>query len=71
MAIISSLKFASASLVLGSLVSSVAATTYLSPDQDIVLPASASASEPLEWLGANSPYFEGMRSLLDIAIVGT
>ena len=38
----------------------VQATTYLSPAQDILLPASGNASEPLQWLGANSPYFAGV-----------
>lgn len=31
----------------------------LAPAQDIVLPPSSSASNPLEWLGANSPWFAG------------
>lgn len=31
----------------------------LVPEQDIVLPASGSASNPLKFLGANSPYFTG------------
>lgn len=38
----------------------VTATTYLSPLHDILLAASDSATEPLQWLGANSPYFPGM-----------
>ena len=38
------------------------ATTFLSPAQDIVLPASGSASNPLEWLGANGPYYAGVSS---------
>jgi acid phosphatase len=38
---------------------SVLAQTYLSPDQAIVLPKSHSASNPLEWLGGNGPYFKG------------
>ncbi|KAH8682989.1 histidine phosphatase superfamily [Tricladium varicosporioides] len=32
---------------------------YLAPEQDIFLPSSDSASEPLKWLGANSPWFAG------------
>lgn len=35
------------------------ATTYLAPEQDINLPSSESATDPLKWLGANSPYFAG------------
>lgn len=35
----------------------------LVPEQDIVLPASGSASDPLKFLGANSPWFQG--ELLD------
>lgn len=39
----------------------VSAQTWLNPAQDIVLPASSSsASNPLEWLGANSPWFAGL-----------
>ncbi|KAI0471113.1 histidine acid phosphatase [Xylariaceae sp. FL0804] len=38
---------------------SAAATQFLAPAQDIVLPASQSATNPLEWLGANGPYFSG------------
>jgi hypothetical protein len=51
--------FRSISLVCAVASASVQAMTYLSPAQDIVLPASGSASNPLEWLGANSPYFAG------------
>jgi hypothetical protein len=51
--------FRSISLVCAVASASVQATTYLSPAQDIVLPASGSASNPLKWLGANSPYFAG------------
>lgn len=39
---------------------SAATPVYLAPEQDIFLPASDSASEPLKWLGANSPWFAGM-----------
>ncbi|RDW89305.1 acid phosphatase-like protein [Coleophoma cylindrospora] len=41
------------------LATQVSATTYLAPEQVINLPDSSSASKPLEWLGANSPYFAG------------
>lgn len=44
-----------------ALVGSVMAAQMLAPAQDINLPASDSASEPLKWLGANSPYFAGTR----------
>lgn len=63
MPVFSSLRSASAAPLLATLVALAAvgdATTYLSPAQDIVLPASGSASNPLEWLGANGPYFAGM-----------
>jgi hypothetical protein len=53
------LSFASASLILTSTVHASSATIFLAPEQDIVLPSSDSASNPLEWLGANSPYFTG------------
>jgi hypothetical protein len=46
MAVVSSLRFASA-VALSSLLAVGDATTYLSPDQDIVLPASGSATNPL------------------------
>lgn len=58
MAALRSFGLASAGLLLSQL-GGVKGTTFLSPEQDIVLPASSSASEPLEWLGANSPYFAG------------
>ncbi|PQE31175.1 histidine acid phosphatase protein [Rutstroemia sp. NJR-2017a WRK4] len=53
------LSLASASLILTSTVHASSATIFLAPEQDIVLPSSDSASNPLEWLGANSPYFTG------------
>ena len=34
---------------------------FLAPSQDINLPSSGSATNPLEWLGANGPYFAGMQ----------
>jgi len=42
----------------------VVGQTYLSPEQDIVLPDSDSAANPLVWLGANSPWYAGMCCLL-------
>lgn len=41
-------------------IGSAAAVQYLAPAQDINLPASETAKEPLKWLGANSPWFAGM-----------
>jgi hypothetical protein len=58
MAVLRSISLASATVLLAHL-NGVQATTFLSPEQDIMLPASGSASEPLEWAGANSPYFAG------------
>lgn len=42
-----------------ALVGSVSAAQMLAPTNDINLPASETASEPLKWLGANSPWFAG------------
>ncbi|ROV87494.1 hypothetical protein VMCG_10507 [Cytospora schulzeri] len=42
-----------------TLVGSAAAAQILAPTNDINLPASETASEPLKWLGANSPWFAG------------
>lgn len=61
MAVFSSLRFASAVAALAIVGD---ATTYLSPAQDILLPASGSATNPLEWLGANGPYYAGKSLLL-------
>jgi hypothetical protein len=58
MTVFRSISLASATLLLTQL-NGVQATTFLAPEQDIVLPSSGSASEPLEWAGANSPYFAG------------
>lgn len=58
MAVFRSISLASAAVLLAQL-SGVKGTTFLSPEQDIVLPASGSAAEPLQWEGANSPYFAG------------
>jgi hypothetical protein len=41
-----------------------AAPQFLAPENTINLPASESASEPLKWLGANSPWFAGMAGLI-------
>ncbi|KAB8301680.1 hypothetical protein EYC80_003514 [Monilinia laxa] len=41
------------------LISLVRATTFLAPEQDIVLPSSESSTNPLAFLGASSPYFKG------------
>jgi hypothetical protein len=59
MSFTTSLTFAFAGL---ALLSPVTAQT-LNPVQDIILPASESASSALEWLGANGPWFAGMLSL--------
>lgn len=42
-----------------AVVGSVSAAQMLAPTNDINLPASETASEPLKWLGANSPWFAG------------
>lgn len=57
MAVLSTMKTVGVVMLLGS--AGVSGQTFLAPEQDIVLPASSSATEPLEWLGANSPYFDG------------
>lgn len=62
MAVFRSISLASAIVILTQL-NGAQATTFLSPEQDIALPASGSASEPLEWAGANSPYFAGGGSI--------
>ncbi|KAI9640136.1 hypothetical protein NHQ30_011538 [Ciborinia camelliae] len=41
------------------LTSSVHATTFLAPQQDILLPSTKISQNPLTSLGANSPYFTG------------
>ncbi|KAJ4389251.1 hypothetical protein N0V93_006716 [Gnomoniopsis smithogilvyi] len=41
------------------IVGSATAAQVLAPANSINLPTSESASEPLEWLGGNSPYFAG------------
>lgn len=56
MAVLSSLKFAG---VLALATTTVQAQVFLAPPNDILLPASDSAKEPLQWLAANSPYFAG------------
>lgn len=42
-----------------ALVGAATALQYLAPEQDINLPSSKSAREPLQWLGANGPYHAG------------
>lgn len=42
-----------------ALVGSASAAQMLAPTNDINFPASETASEPLKWLGANSPWFAG------------
>ncbi|KUI62601.1 Acid phosphatase PHO1 [Cytospora mali] len=42
-----------------ALVGPAMAAQMLAPTNDINLPASETASEPLKWLGANSPWFAG------------
>jgi acid phosphatase len=42
-----------------AMASAAAAAQMLAPSQDINLPATGSATNPLEWLGANSPWFAG------------
>jgi hypothetical protein len=59
MASVSSIKSTVAVL---ALLATVTAQT-LNPVQDILLQSSESASSPLEWLGANSPWFAGMLGL--------
>jgi hypothetical protein len=70
MAVFPSVSLASAIVILAQL-NGAQETAFLSPEQDIVLPASGSASEPLKWLGANSPYFTGGCSIWRIGMVKT
>ncbi|KAL2067899.1 hypothetical protein VTL71DRAFT_15997 [Oculimacula yallundae] len=56
MAVLSSLKFAGVLALVGT---TVHAQVFLAPPNDILLPASESAKEPLQWLAAGSPYFAG------------
>lgn len=42
-----------------AIVGSATAAQFLAPANSINLPASESSSEPLQWLGGNSPYFAG------------
>ena len=49
-----------------ALVGSVSAAQMLAPTNDINLPASETASEPLKWLGANSPWFAGENLFLKV-----
>ena len=45
-----------------ALAGTATALQYLAPVQDINLPSSESAKEPLQWLGANGPYHAGRQS---------
>ncbi|ESZ92241.1 hypothetical protein SBOR_7367 [Sclerotinia borealis F-4128] len=56
MKVTSSTTLANAGLLLTS---SVQAVVFLAPEQDILLPPSGVATNPLASLGANSPYFAG------------
>lgn len=47
------------SLVASVALASAATAQLLAPVNDINLPASESAEQPLQWLGGNSPYFAG------------
>ena len=60
----SAIKTAAALAVVGS----VSAAQMLAPTNDINLPASETASEPLKWVGANSPWFAGENSPLFVAV---
>jgi hypothetical protein len=58
MAVFGLIGLASTTLLLAQLIG-VNGSTFLAPEQDIVLPPRSSAAEPLEWAGANSPYYAG------------
>jgi len=68
MAVLSSLKFAGA-LLLAARIQDVNGQIFLAPPNDILLPASDSAKEPLQWLAANSPYFAGESASLDFIVL--
>lgn len=57
-------------LILGAGCAAVEASApvYLSPVQDILLPGSGSATNPLTSLGANSPWFAGMVFFLLLSV---
>ena len=50
-----------------ALMGTAAALQYLAPVQDINLPSTESAKEPLQWLGANGPYHAGEQVLFVLA----
>lgn len=50
---------ATSSLVASVALAGAATAQLLAPANDIYLPASESAEQPLQWLGGNSPYFAG------------
>lgn len=52
-----------------AVVGSASAAQMLAPTNDINLPASETASEPLKWLGANSPWFAGENCLLFVDVL--
>jgi hypothetical protein len=56
MAGLSVLKLVSASLAIAS----AASAQILAPMNDILFPSSGSATDPLEYSGANSPYYAGI-----------
>lgn len=51
-------------IILALIMGSAAATQLLAPTDDLNLPASETASDPLKWLGANSPWFAGKKQQL-------
>ena len=62
MAISRSITLASAAMLLAQ--NNGVSATFLAPAQDIVLPSSETATDPLTLLGANSPYFAGKLALI-------
>jgi len=58
MAIFHSINLTTAVLLFAG--TSAVSATLLAPAQDIILPSTDSASDPLTLLGANSPYFAGI-----------
>ena len=51
-----------------ALAGTATALQYLAPVQDINLPSSESAKEPLQWLGANGPYHAGRQRLPSVRL---
>lgn len=54
-----------------AVVGSASAAQMLAPTNDINFPASETASEPLKWLGANSPWFAGENCLSFVDVLET